>query len=165
MPCSPFPSPSFPCPVCLQMSFCRSVVNIVSSITKESSGLFSVKSELSMKVVKEDKDDVFYCEISFFVPGETRMTESNRINITVYCELQFLFKILFLKVFIVLKDDTNCPILTTCMIHYTIITVCGHQNIMLPQEKSCHRVHKGVSTLYCLLTSIHVCLVFRLPYY
>nr|XP_046245003.1 melanoma cell adhesion molecule b isoform X2 [Scatophagus argus] len=59
-------------------------VKIVPSITTESSGLFSVKSELSMKVMKKDKDDFFYCEVNYFVPGETRMTESTRINITVY---------------------------------------------------------------------------------
>ncbi|XP_073347700.1 melanoma cell adhesion molecule b isoform X4 [Pagrus major] len=62
----------------------QDVVNIVSRITTESSSLFSVSSELSMKVVKEDKDDQFYCEITYFVPGGTRMTETNRINITVY---------------------------------------------------------------------------------
>lgn len=56
------------------------------SITTESSHLFSVRSELSMKVAKEDKDNVFYCEASYFVPGETRMTETKRINITVHCE-------------------------------------------------------------------------------
>lgn len=81
------------------MFLCLPVVNIVLSITRESSGLFSVKSDLSMKVAKEDKDDEFYCEISYFVPGGTRMTETRRINITVYCELQFLFKILVFKVF------------------------------------------------------------------
>ncbi|XP_070685363.1 melanoma cell adhesion molecule b isoform X2 [Pempheris klunzingeri] len=60
------------------------VVNIVPSTTTESSHLYSVRSELSMKVEKEDKDAQFYCEVSYFVPGETRMTETKRINITVY---------------------------------------------------------------------------------
>ncbi|XP_070761617.1 melanoma cell adhesion molecule b [Enoplosus armatus] len=62
----------------------QDVVKVVPSITSESSGLFSVKSELSMKVVKEDKDDQFYCEVTYFVPGGLRMTETNRINVTVY---------------------------------------------------------------------------------
>ncbi|XP_076591971.1 melanoma cell adhesion molecule b isoform X1 [Chaetodon auriga] len=62
----------------------QDVVKIVPSITTESSGLFSVRSELRMKVMKEDKDDQFYCEVTYFVPGGTRMTETNRINITVY---------------------------------------------------------------------------------
>lgn len=56
------------------------------SITTESSGLFSVKSELRMKVTKEDKDKTFYCEVTYFVPGGTRMTESERVNIKVLCE-------------------------------------------------------------------------------
>lgn len=63
---------------------------MVPSSTIESSGLFSVKSELSMMVKKEDKDATFYCEASYFVPGETRMTETNKINITVHCEFHTL---------------------------------------------------------------------------
>ncbi|KAM4627451.1 melanoma cell adhesion molecule b [Polymixia lowei] len=59
-------------------------VNVLFLVTMESSGLFSVKSELSMKVMKEDKDALFYCEVSYFVPGGTRMTETARINITVH---------------------------------------------------------------------------------
>ncbi|XP_068566755.1 melanoma cell adhesion molecule b isoform X2 [Cebidichthys violaceus] len=60
------------------------VVKMVPSTTVESSGLFSVKSDLSMKVMKEDKDDLFYCEINYFVPGGLRMTETPDINITVH---------------------------------------------------------------------------------
>ncbi|XP_078140498.1 melanoma cell adhesion molecule b isoform X1 [Centroberyx gerrardi] len=59
-------------------------VTVLYQVTRESSGLFSVKSELSMKVMKEDKDALFYCEVSYFVPGGIRMTETNRINITVH---------------------------------------------------------------------------------
>ncbi|XP_071376643.1 melanoma cell adhesion molecule b isoform X3 [Centroberyx affinis] len=59
-------------------------VTVLYQVTRESSGLFSVKSELSMKVMKEDKDALFYCEVTYFVPGGVRMTESNRINITVH---------------------------------------------------------------------------------
>ncbi|KAF3847757.1 hypothetical protein F7725_020785 [Dissostichus mawsoni] len=62
----------------------QDVVKVVPSITTESSGLYSVKSELSMKVMKEDKDDLFYCEVTYFVPGGLRMTETSPINITVF---------------------------------------------------------------------------------
>ncbi|XP_068173507.1 melanoma cell adhesion molecule b isoform X2 [Antennarius striatus] len=62
----------------------RDVVKITPSTTTESSGLFSVRSELSMKVEREHKDDLFYCEVTYLVPGETRMTETHRINVTVY---------------------------------------------------------------------------------
>lgn len=67
-----------------------SEVDLKSSITIESSGLYSVQSELRMKVKKEDKDAKFYCEVLYFVPGATKMTESQHINITVYCEFHQL---------------------------------------------------------------------------
>ena len=66
------------------------VVNVLPTVTVESSGLFSVKSELSLKVTKEDKDATLYCDVSFFVPGETRMFESKNFTITVYCEFHTL---------------------------------------------------------------------------
>lgn len=72
--------------LCVCECFSLLEVEITPSVTVESSGLFSVRSELRMKVTKEDKDDQFYCEVTYFVPGGTRMTETNRINITVYCE-------------------------------------------------------------------------------
>lgn len=57
------------------------------TITRESTGLFSVRSELNLMVVKENKDDKFYCEVNYPAPGgETRMTETDRINVTVFCE-------------------------------------------------------------------------------
>ncbi|CAJ1065513.1 melanoma cell adhesion molecule b isoform X4 [Xyrichtys novacula] len=59
-------------------------VEIMLSVTRESTGLYSVTSELNLKVLKEDKDDEFYCEVTYFVPGETRMTETERIKITVF---------------------------------------------------------------------------------
>ncbi|XP_044210167.1 melanoma cell adhesion molecule b isoform X1 [Thunnus albacares] len=59
-------------------------VMVVLRSTVESSGLFSVESELSITVKKEDKDAKFYCEATYFVPAETRMTESNFTTITVY---------------------------------------------------------------------------------
>ncbi|XP_022056648.2 melanoma cell adhesion molecule b isoform X2 [Acanthochromis polyacanthus] len=61
----------------------QDVVDVMSRTTVESSGLYSVTSELRMKVKKEDKDAQFYCEVTYFVPGETMMTETVRINITV----------------------------------------------------------------------------------
>ncbi|XP_059186823.1 melanoma cell adhesion molecule b isoform X2 [Centropristis striata] len=59
-------------------------VTVTPSITHQSNGLISVRSELSMKVMKEDKDDEFYCEINYDVPEGSAMTESERISITVY---------------------------------------------------------------------------------
>ncbi|XP_051520759.1 melanoma cell adhesion molecule b isoform X2 [Myxocyprinus asiaticus] len=60
------------------------VVKIMDSVTKNPSGLFTVESELSIKVVREDEDAQFYCEVNFFFPEGVKMTESNRVNITVH---------------------------------------------------------------------------------
>ncbi|XP_047449196.1 melanoma cell adhesion molecule b isoform X2 [Mugil cephalus] len=58
-------------------------VNVVSTTTTESTGLFSIESDLFMRVVEEDKDSEFYCEVVYFVPGATNMIETDIINITV----------------------------------------------------------------------------------
>ncbi|XP_026229206.1 cell surface glycoprotein MUC18 [Anabas testudineus] len=59
-------------------------VNVLILVTRESSGFYSVQSTLEYKVVKEDKDAHFSCEVSFFVPGAIRTMESNSINITIH---------------------------------------------------------------------------------
>ncbi|XP_073697359.1 cell surface glycoprotein MUC18 isoform X4 [Garra rufa] len=58
--------------------------NMVTLVTRESSGLYTVQSELQYKVTKEDKDAHFSCEVSYFVPGAVRTSESKGINITVH---------------------------------------------------------------------------------
>ncbi|XP_008304762.1 cell surface glycoprotein MUC18 [Stegastes partitus] len=58
-------------------------VNVLMLVVQES-GRFSVQSTLQYKVVKEDKDAHFSCEVSFFVPGAIRTTESHSVNITVH---------------------------------------------------------------------------------
>ena len=65
---------------------CLTEVSVVTLVTKESSGLYTVQSDLHLNVVKEDEDSFFYCEVSYLVPGGTKMTETNKINITVHCE-------------------------------------------------------------------------------
>ncbi|XP_038563643.1 cell surface glycoprotein MUC18 isoform X1 [Micropterus salmoides] len=60
------------------------VLTLVTRDTRDTSSFFSVQSTLEYKVVKEDKDAHFSCEVSFFVPGAIRTVESNSINITVH---------------------------------------------------------------------------------
>ncbi|XP_032402004.1 melanoma cell adhesion molecule b isoform X1 [Xiphophorus hellerii] len=60
------------------------VVKLDHSVTTQSSGLYSVNSDLNMKVEKKDKDAVFYCEVTFLVPGAEKMLETKSINITVF---------------------------------------------------------------------------------
>ncbi|XP_041657820.1 cell surface glycoprotein MUC18 [Cheilinus undulatus] len=56
----------------------------VWTLVSQSNGFFSLQSTLEYRVVKEDKDAHFSCEVSFFVPGAIRTVESNSINITVH---------------------------------------------------------------------------------
>ncbi|XP_061074084.1 melanoma cell adhesion molecule b isoform X2 [Conger conger] len=59
-------------------------VTISDLETQESSGLFTVQSELQLTVNKEDKDVFFYCEVNYHVSSGASMKESKHINITVY---------------------------------------------------------------------------------
>ncbi|XP_070839474.1 cell surface glycoprotein MUC18 isoform X2 [Chaetodon trifascialis] len=59
-------------------------VNVLTLVTRESSGFYSVQSTLEYRVAKEDKDAHFSCEVSFFVPAAIRTVESSSINITVH---------------------------------------------------------------------------------
>ncbi|XP_064207008.1 cell surface glycoprotein MUC18 isoform X2 [Anguilla rostrata] len=59
-------------------------VNVVTLVTRESSGLYTIQSELHYKVAKEDKDAFFYCEVSYAVPAAVGTAESKRINVTVH---------------------------------------------------------------------------------
>uniref|UniRef100_A0A673LCW3 Melanoma cell adhesion molecule a n=1 Tax=Sinocyclocheilus rhinocerous TaxID=307959 RepID=A0A673LCW3_9TELE len=64
-------------------SGCESTyVKILISPPKKN--LCCVQSELHYKVTKEDKDAHFSCEVSYFVPGAVRTSESKGINITVH---------------------------------------------------------------------------------
>ncbi|XP_076146429.1 melanoma cell adhesion molecule b isoform X2 [Alosa pseudoharengus] len=59
-------------------------LGVTNQVTRDTNNLYTVISALHMKVKKEDKDAFFYCESSYFVPEGTRMTESDRIKITVH---------------------------------------------------------------------------------
>lgn len=65
-------------------------MNVLTLVTRESSGFYSVQSTLEYKVLKEDKDSRFSCEVSFFVPGASRTVESASVNVTVHCEFTLL---------------------------------------------------------------------------
>uniref|UniRef100_H3C7Z1 Ig-like domain-containing protein n=1 Tax=Tetraodon nigroviridis TaxID=99883 RepID=H3C7Z1_TETNG len=45
---------------------------VLTLLIKEFGGFYSVQSTLMYKVLKEDKDAHFFCEVSFFVPGAIR---------------------------------------------------------------------------------------------
>ncbi|XP_077403034.1 cell surface glycoprotein MUC18 isoform X2 [Vanacampus margaritifer] len=59
-------------------------VNVWTGDTVEASGLYSVHSTLEYRVLKEDKEANFSCEVSFFVPGAIRTVESSSVGVTVH---------------------------------------------------------------------------------
>ncbi|XP_018972107.2 cell surface glycoprotein MUC18-like isoform X1 [Cyprinus carpio] len=59
-------------------------VKTMELVTTKPNGLFTVHSDLYIKVEKTDEDALFYCEVKYFVPGGVRMTETKKINITVH---------------------------------------------------------------------------------
>uniref|UniRef100_A0A8C1TZ16 Melanoma cell adhesion molecule b n=1 Tax=Cyprinus carpio TaxID=7962 RepID=A0A8C1TZ16_CYPCA len=60
------------------------MVKTMELVTTKPNGLFTVHSDLYIKVEKTDEDALFYCEVKYFVPGGVRMTETKKINITVH---------------------------------------------------------------------------------
>ncbi|CAL8275965.1 unnamed protein product [Arctogadus glacialis] len=59
-------------------------VNVVTLVTREPEGFFTVQSELQYKVVREDRHARFTCEVHYLVPGAARTAESRDVNITVH---------------------------------------------------------------------------------
>ncbi|KAL6458602.1 hypothetical protein MHYP_G00320740 [Metynnis hypsauchen] len=59
-------------------------VHVITLVSKDSTGLFTVQSELQYKVTKEDKDSHFFCEVIYYVPGAVRTVQSKRVNVTVH---------------------------------------------------------------------------------
>ncbi|KAG7278184.1 hypothetical protein CRUP_002145 [Coryphaenoides rupestris] len=59
-------------------------VNVVTLVTRDTDGFFAVQSELQYKVVKDDREAQFTCEVAYWVPGAARTAESRAIKITVH---------------------------------------------------------------------------------
>ncbi|KAF5901957.1 cell surface glycoprotein MUC18 isoform X1, partial [Clarias magur] len=59
-------------------------VNVRSAETVNSNGLYTVRSDLYLRAVKEDKDALFYCQVTYSSLGAEKMIESNRFNVTVH---------------------------------------------------------------------------------
>ncbi|XP_062053178.1 cell surface glycoprotein MUC18 isoform X1 [Lepus europaeus] len=62
----------------------KNQVHIQSSQTVESSGLYTLKSVLKARLLKEDKDAQFYCELSYRLPSGNHMKESREVTVPVF---------------------------------------------------------------------------------
>ncbi|KAM7383190.1 hypothetical protein PAMP_002862 [Pampus punctatissimus] len=57
---------------------------MVSSVVKEASGLYTIKSSLNMQPTKADKDSVFQCTVEYSMPGDQiKQKKSDSITINI----------------------------------------------------------------------------------
>ncbi|XP_028276705.1 cell surface glycoprotein MUC18 [Parambassis ranga] len=59
-------------------------VNVLTLVTLKPSDFYTVQSTLEYKVVKEDMDAQFSCEVSYFVPEAIRTAESPKVNVIIH---------------------------------------------------------------------------------
>uniref|UniRef100_A0A8C3XWD6 Melanoma cell adhesion molecule n=1 Tax=Chelydra serpentina TaxID=8475 RepID=A0A8C3XWD6_CHESE len=59
-------------------------ISILSTLIKESSGLYTVSSTLFARVSREDRHSHFHCEASYRLLGADRTAASEKVNITVF---------------------------------------------------------------------------------
>ncbi|KAL7875080.1 hypothetical protein SRHO_G00060500 [Serrasalmus rhombeus] len=65
---------------------------MVPRVVKESSGLFTVASELYMQLTKEDAKSVFHCTVEYAIPnGQITKESSDNFNLTVYYPAENMF--------------------------------------------------------------------------
>ncbi|XP_030394244.1 cell surface glycoprotein MUC18 isoform X2 [Gopherus evgoodei] len=59
-------------------------VSILSTLIKESSGLYTVSSNLFARVSREDRQSRFHCEVSYRLLGTDQTASSEKVNVTVF---------------------------------------------------------------------------------
>ncbi|KFQ89962.1 Cell surface glycoprotein MUC18, partial [Phoenicopterus ruber ruber] len=64
------------------------MVKIPTTRTRESSGLYTVSSTLFARVTREDRNSLYHCTVHYWLQGQRRTVESQRVNITVFYPAQ-----------------------------------------------------------------------------
>ncbi|KFQ37912.1 Cell surface glycoprotein MUC18, partial [Mesitornis unicolor] len=59
-------------------------VKIPSTVTRESSGLYTLTSTLFAYVTREDRDSLYHCTVHYWLRGQRRAVDSRRVNVTVF---------------------------------------------------------------------------------
>ncbi|XP_074705023.1 cell surface glycoprotein MUC18 isoform X1 [Strix aluco] len=63
-------------------------VKILSTVTRESSGLYTVGSTLFARVTREDRKSFYHCTVHYWLQGQRHAVESRRVNVTVFYPAQ-----------------------------------------------------------------------------
>ncbi|XP_009327851.1 PREDICTED: LOW QUALITY PROTEIN: cell surface glycoprotein MUC18 [Pygoscelis adeliae] len=64
------------------------VVKIPATLTRESSGLYTVSSTLFAHVTREDRNSRYHCTVHYWLRGQKRAVESRQVNVTVFYPAQ-----------------------------------------------------------------------------
>ncbi|NXD63753.1 MUC18 protein, partial [Eolophus roseicapillus] len=62
----------------------ENTVKMPFTLTRESSGLYTVSSTLFAHVTREDRHSLYHCSVHYWLRGQRRTAESRRVNITVF---------------------------------------------------------------------------------
>lgn len=62
------------------------MVKTPTTLTRESSGLYTVSSTLFTHVTREDRNSLYHCTVHYWLQGQQRAMESRRVNVTIFCE-------------------------------------------------------------------------------
>ncbi|NWX22536.1 MUC18 protein, partial [Aegotheles bennettii] len=63
-------------------------VKISATLTRESSGLYTVSSTLFSRVTREDRDSLYHCTVHYRLRGHRRALHSPKVNVTVFYPAQ-----------------------------------------------------------------------------
>ncbi|NXX80842.1 MUC18 protein, partial [Urocolius indicus] len=63
-------------------------VKVLATVTRESSGLYTVSSTLFAHVTREDANSLYHCTVHYWLRGQRRSVESQRVNVTVFYPMQ-----------------------------------------------------------------------------
>ncbi|KFQ51870.1 Cell surface glycoprotein MUC18, partial [Nestor notabilis] len=67
-----------------QLQLEENMVKMPFTLTRESSGLYTVSSTLFAHVTREDRNSLYHCSVHYWLRGQRRTVESRRVNITVF---------------------------------------------------------------------------------
>ncbi|NXF36464.1 MUC18 protein, partial [Nyctibius bracteatus] len=62
----------------------ENTVKILATLTRESSGLYTVSSTLFAHVTREDRDSHYHCTVHYWLRGQRRAVRSQKVNVTVF---------------------------------------------------------------------------------
>uniref|UniRef100_A0A8C4UK04 Melanoma cell adhesion molecule n=1 Tax=Falco tinnunculus TaxID=100819 RepID=A0A8C4UK04_FALTI len=64
------------------------MVKTMDTLTRESSGLYTVSSTLFARVTREDRNSHYHCTVHYWLRGQRRTMESRPVNVTVFYPAQ-----------------------------------------------------------------------------